>query len=219
MSWSPLDASNPTDDQVIGDEPFDLISQCFDRVAKLYKRDWKRKPTLKELIGTVQAVLEAQLQDHTRDGQTAELVGLSFKTRKIPKRQKYFVGDILKAVAANGQPVYARIFEIIPQLGPLVGVYDSIGMAETDLEAIIARPLIVKLNLIHRENLEKRAWLVIGNRPVTGDEQKLPRVRPHLSVSGSNSQLEAANYHYGFLKEKPFYDADNWLIREKPIPS
>src|SRR5436189_87401 len=80
--------ANPTDDHVIGDEPFDLISDCFGKIARLYKRDWKRKPTLKELIGTVQAVLEAQLQDHTRDGQSAELAGLSFKVRKIPKRQK-----------------------------------------------------------------------------------------------------------------------------------
>ena len=217
MSWSPLDESNPTDDQVIGDEPFDLISDCFGKVTKLYKRDWERKPTLKELIGTVRAVLEAQIQDHTSDGQTAELVGLTFKTRKIPKRQKFAKGDILKATTANGQPVYARIFEILPQLGPLVGVYDSIGMVEAQLEAIIARPLIVKLNLIHRENLEKRAWLVIGNRPVTEVEQALPRVRPHLSISGTNSQLEAANFYYGFLNEKPFYDVETWLIREKPI--
>jgi hypothetical protein len=116
MSWSPLDERAPSDDAVIGDEPFDAVSECFRKVARLYKRDWKRKPTLRELVGTIQAVLEAQLQDHTSDGTSAELTSLTFKTRKIPKRQKYAKGDILKALAANGEPVYGRVFD--PDLGP-----------------------------------------------------------------------------------------------------
>src|SRR5271169_5890514 len=106
MSWSPFDEHDPSNDAVIGDEPFDLISECFRKVARLYKRDWKRKPRLRELVGTVQAVLEAQLQDHTSDGASAELASLTFKTRKIPKRQKYARGDVLKAAAANGEPIY-----------------------------------------------------------------------------------------------------------------
>ena len=70
------------------------------QVTRLYKGDWRRKPSLRELVGTVQAVLEAQLQDHTSDGESAELASLTFKTRKIPKRQKYANGDVLKATAA-----------------------------------------------------------------------------------------------------------------------
>ena len=95
MSWSPLDESDPSDGGVIGDEPFDLVSDCFRKVARLFKRDWKRKPSLRELVGTVQAVLEVQLQDHTSDGKSAELASLTFKTRKIPKRQKCAKGDVL----------------------------------------------------------------------------------------------------------------------------
>jgi len=130
MSWSPLDENDASNDAVIGDEPFDLLSDCFRKVARLYKRDWKRKPSLRELVGTVQAVLEAQLQDHTSDGDSAELASLTFKTRKIPNRQKYAKGDVLKAEAANGEPIYGRVFEIDPRLGPLVGVYDSLGMPQ-----------------------------------------------------------------------------------------
>src|SRR5260221_8235720 len=109
MSWSPLDEKTSSDDALIGDEPFDAVSDCFRKVARLYKRDWKRKPSLRELVGTVQAVLETQLQDHTSDGELAELASLTFKTRRIPKRQKYAKGDVLKAEAANGEPIYARV--------------------------------------------------------------------------------------------------------------
>src|SRR5262249_13988222 len=135
MSWTPLDDKTPSEDALIGDEPFDTVSECFRKVARLYKRDLKRKPSLRELVGTVQAVLEAQLQDHTSDGESAELASLTFKTRKSPKRQRYAKGDILKAPAANGEPVYGRVFdpEHGPQwtgsdFGPFVGVYDSLGM-------------------------------------------------------------------------------------------
>src|SRR5437899_12674665 len=108
MSWSPLDESNPSQDALIGDESFDLISHCFGKVVQVYKHDLKRKPSLRELVGTIQAVLEAQLQDHTSDGDTAELTALTFKIRRIPKRQKYAKGDVLKTEAANGEPIYGR---------------------------------------------------------------------------------------------------------------
>src|SRR5262245_28786403 len=203
MSWSPLDENDSSNDAVIGDEPFDLVSECLRKVTRLYKRDWKRKPSLRELVGTIQAVLAAQLQDHTSDGASAELAALTFKTRKIPKRQKYAKGDVLKAETANDQPIYARIFDIDPHIGPLVGVYDSIGMSDSDLDAIIQRPLVVKIFPIHRENLEKRAWLVIGNRPLTPADADLPR--GPVAIGGSNEQLEAANYYYG-LGPKTFYN-------------
>lgn len=212
MGWSPLDEKSPSDDAVLGDEPFDLVSQCFEEVARSYMRDWKRKPSLRELVGTVQAVLEAQLQDHTTDGETAELTALSFKTRKIPKRQKYATGDVLKAEAANGQPIYARVFGIDPGLGPQVGVYDSLGMAQSDLDAIVSRPLVVKVFPIHRENLEKREWLVIGNRPLTPEDAKLPR--GPRQIAGANEQLEAANYYYG-LGPACFYNIDECIVGKR----
>jgi Immunity protein 26 len=219
MSWSPLDEKNPSDDALIGDEPFDLVADCFRNVSRSYERDLKRKPSLRELIGTVQAVLEAQLQDHTSDGESVELAALTFKTRKIPKRQKYAKGDILKALAANGEPVYGRVFdpELGPQwkgadFGPFVGVYDSLGMDQSDLDAIIQRPLIVKVFPIHRENLEKREWLVIGNRPLTKADRRQPN--GPLQIAGSNEQLEAANYYYG-LGPKTFHNIEDCLVRKK----
>jgi hypothetical protein len=212
MSWSPLDESDPKNEAVIGDESFDLVSDCFRKVARLYQRDWQRKPSLRELVGTVQAVLEAQLQDHSSDGESAELASLTFKTRRIPKRQKCAKGDVLKAEAANGEPIYARLFEINPQLGPFVGVYDSLGMPATDLDAIIVRPLVVKTFPIHREILEKRGWLVIGNRPLTLADLELPR--GPVQIAGRNQQLDAANYYYGF-GPKTFYNIEDCLVRKR----
>jgi hypothetical protein len=206
MGWSLLDENDPSQQAFIGDQPFDLISECFDQVARLYERDWQRKPSLQELVGTIQAVLETQLPDHTIDGESAELVSLKFKTRK------YAPGDILQAKAANGEPIYARLFNDDPQLGPFVGVYESLGMSAQDLDAIIRRPLVVKIFPIHHEIMEKREWLVIGNRPLTPADRKLPRGPPQ--IAGRNEQLEAANYYYD-LGPKAFYNIEECLVRKK----
>ncbi len=210
MSWSPLDSSKPKSKECIGDEPFDLVAECFEQICRVYKRDWNRKPTLAELIGTVQEVLSAQLQVHTSDGESAELTELKFKTRKIPKRQAYAVGDILQAAMKGGDCVFARIFEI-DELAPMVGVYDSRGMSPLDLAKIIEQPLIVKVCPIHPETLECREWIVIGHAKIQPSDKKHPR--GPLAICGNNNHLEMAEYYYG-LRDSMNYDRDQWIVRK-----
>jgi hypothetical protein len=181
-------------------------------VCRLYERDWKRKPKLAELIGTIEAVLEAQLEDHTSDGDTNEIDSITCKTRKRPKRQKFAKGDVLMARLENGQSIYARVFDVDEAMGPMVGVYDSQGMSRLDLLSIVECSLAVKISPIHREILQDREWIVIGNREITVEDKKLPR--GPLAIAGDNLQLEAANYFYGLCK-KPFYDVNDWLARPK----
>ncbi|TWT79634.1 hypothetical protein CA13_10380 [Planctomycetes bacterium CA13] len=211
MGWSLLDSDKPKSKSYIGDEPFDAIADCFSEVCRLYQRDWKRKPTLDELIGTVEAVLDAQLQDHTSDGATAELTELSFKTRKIPKRQAFAAGDVLQATMKGGDLVFARIFEV-GDLGPMVGVYDSRGMSPINIAEIVTQPLIVKICPIHRETIEHREWLVIGKAKLKPADKKRPR--GPLAICGNNNHLEMAEYYYGLRKPK-YYDRDNWIVQKK----
>jgi hypothetical protein len=134
-------------------------------------------------------------------------------TRKRParKRQKYAEGDVLRAAAANGQPIYARVFEDDPAMGPIVGVYDSLAMPETDLDAIIQRPLAVKAFPIHYQILRNpEEWRVIGNRPLSPQERKATR-GPRI-LMGSNGQLEAANHYYG-LARMSFSRVEELLVR------
>lgn len=215
MGWSPLDSDKPKSKSksksYIGDEPFDAIADCFSTVCRFYQRDWKRKPTLDELMGTIEAVLGSQLQDHTSDGDTSELAEFLFKTRKIPKRQAFAVGDVLQATMKGGDSVFARIFET-GDMGPMVGVYDSRGMSPLNIADIISQPLIVKICPIHRETIQNREWLVIGTAKLKPADKKQPR--GPLAICGNNNQLEMAEHFYGLRKSK-YYDRDNWIIREQ----
>jgi hypothetical protein len=214
MGWSPLDPDRPKARAVIGDQPFDAISECFAEVCRLYRRDWKRKPTLAELLGTVEAVLAAQLDDHTKDGESAELIGLSFQTKKIPKRQRYSAGDVLQATLKGGDLVFARIFEIDDLIGPMVGVYDSRGMSPVDIAGIISQPLIVKICPIHPETIQFREWLVIGNARLRPTDKKRPR--GPLEIHGTNNHLEMAEYYYGLRTPKRLdrEEWDEWIVQQ-----
>jgi hypothetical protein len=72
--------------------------------------------------------------------------------------------------------------------------------------------LAVKIFPIHREILEKREWLVVGNRPIAARDKKLPR--GPLRIAGVNEQLEAANYFYG-LGPAHVRDVDDLIVPRK----
>jgi hypothetical protein len=165
--------------------------------------------------------LRAQYRDLEEDEDDDDFVSLwptpdpPERTRRRParKRQKYAEGDVLRATAANGQPIYARVFEDHPAMGPTVGVYDSLAMPETDLDAIIQRPLAVKAFPIHYQILRNpEEWRVIGNRPLSPQERMSTR-GPRI-IMGSNGQLDAANHYYG-LARMSFDGVEELLVRRK----
>jgi len=201
MSWEPIDPKKPNETELIGDEPFDIISEALGRVVSCYQKDLGRKPATVELVKTFEHVLAPRFCETVLDGETTELVSVSFKTKKISKRQKYRAGDFVKAQLADGRFVFGRIFEVGP-FGPMVGVYDSAGLGSTPLEELRKCKLIVKVFPIHKELMEKRSWVVFGCLPINEFDQRQPR--GPLSISGTNEQLNAANYYYGLPHEKNY---------------
>lgn len=214
MSWESINPKKPNDNELIGDEPFDVIADALDEVVSCYQKDLQRKPTTSELVKTFERVLAPRFSETVMEGDTTELVLLSFKTKQIPKRQKYQAGDFLKTQASNGQFVYGRIFEI-GEYGPMVGVYDSLGFKFKSLEELEDLPLIVKVIPIHQELLQRREWTVIGNLPIGPKDKKQPR--GPVEICGSNEHLAATNYFYGFqtATDRRAYQLDRWLNRRR----
>jgi hypothetical protein len=212
MSWEPADPKNPNDGALIGDEPFDLLGQAIRDFADCYVRDLHRKPSTFELSKTLEQVLATHFGDAVAEGSDHRFISLSIKTRKGRPRQKCVVGDFLMAKAADGQSIYARLFEVHPGYGPLIGVYDSLGLERPELESLRSRQLIIKITAIHYELLEEYAWTRIGNLPLSEFDRKQPR--GPIRISGVNEQLAAANYFYGFTAER-WSNIEEWLNRAK----
>jgi len=201
MSWEPIDPNKPDENEVIGDEPFDIISEALDKVVSCYEADLQRKPTTKEIVKTFEKVLAPRFFETVAEGGSTELVGLSFKTKRIPARQHYKAGDFLKAEAANGQHIFGRVFEV-GRYGPLIGVYDSLGLESPSLPELKRLRLVIKVTPIHKELMEKRAWVVIGHLAIDRHDDDQPR--GPIAISGFNEQLNAANFYYKLPHRKRY---------------
>jgi hypothetical protein len=211
MSWEPADPKNPSETALIGDEPFDLLGQAIRDVSSCYMKDLGRKPSCFELAKTLEQVLSTHFGEAVAEGIDHRFVSLSLKTRKGRPRQRCNVGDFLVAKAANGQLIYARLFEIHPGYGPLIGVYDSLGLERSELESLRSLPLIVKITPIHHELLEDYAWTAIGNLPINDVDRNQPR--GPIQIAGVNEQLIAANIYYGLSTERR-YNIEKFLNRK-----
>jgi len=55
MGWWTINRSGR--ELVLGDTPFDIIGEAFQQVAQEYQEGWNRKPTLAEVIETIETVL------------------------------------------------------------------------------------------------------------------------------------------------------------------
>src|SRR5438105_344089 len=108
MSWEPIDLSNPNGDEVIGDESFDAMAEAIEKIATIYKEEIGRLPTANELVTTFKQALETRISEAIKEGDDNELVHVKFKLKKIPTRQKYSVGDILRSKLANGEYIFGR---------------------------------------------------------------------------------------------------------------
>jgi hypothetical protein len=215
MGWEPLDLKHPETQEIIGDKPFDQMADAIERIASIYQDEIGRKPTVNELVTTFRKALATRIDEVAQEGEDHELSSITFRLKKIPKRQQYRLGDILKGKLADGENVYGRLFEIDPGVGPKIGVYDSKGIDPRNIKGILNKPLIVKIIPIHRELLQDRSeWLVIGNQPISDVDDKLPR--GPLIICGDNNHLIAANYYYGLSKEAS-QDVDKWLVKRTPL--
>jgi hypothetical protein len=161
------------------------------------------------LVKTFEHVLVPRFFETALEGESEALVSISFKTKKIAKRQKYRAGDFLKAQLADGRFVFGRIFEV-ERYGPMVGVYDSAGAEAPPLAELRRRKLIVKVFPIHKELMEERAWVVFGHLPIDDFDVRQPR--GPIVISGTNEQLNAANCYYG-LPHKERFNLTEYLNR------
>ncbi|MEZ4707373.1 MAG: Imm26 family immunity protein [Caldilineaceae bacterium] len=128
---------------VQGDAPYDILSQAFKEISQEYLQDWNRKPTLHELIRSIEIVLAATLDEFILVDESIELVKLTAKTKKRRRLQPYHVGDFFAIPLSNGSYAYGRILSDIQQerMGMLVGIYNQVTEHIIHSSSIIDRSL------------------------------------------------------------------------------
>lgn len=156
-------------DLTIGDEPLDLMAECVERIARCYQEEMGRDPTAGEVLEYVRHALDTQGKIDVPDLAELQITGISLKTKKLPKTQRFNVGDVF-AIPLGKEYRYGRILKET-SAGRLVEIYD------TRSDSLLSFPQLARKDKSphwqkHVNGLKafrNRRWLIIGHQDVPAD--------------------------------------------------
>lgn len=159
-----------------GDEPYDIMGDALEQIAQVYERDLNRKPTLIEIIQTVQATLNSGAEDYFSEGVEAQIVKLIPKTKKV-KSYQYQVGDFFIVPFHGKGYAYGRILSDLrfPEMGMLVGIYAKVSKRPLAPQQLVGNKFISSPFYYGGEGWKSGRWKIIGNMPVSSDEFTYPK--------------------------------------------
>jgi len=185
MGWWTAERSGK--ELVLGDIPYDIVGDAFEQVAQEYEQDWGRKPTLAEIIQTVEAVLAVGVHVYLSDAEELEIVGLTVKTKKRRKSQPFRVGDFFAIPLGSGLHAFGRILSDL-RLGDmgamLVGIYDKVNTKMLTPMQLKGEQFMFPPFYCDDDGWKTWRWKIIGNIPVEPDEFEYPKHKEGLEGLG-----------------------------------
>lgn len=163
MGW------NKIEQNTIGDEPLDLLSECVERIAQCYQDEVGRSPTSDELLASIMHVLNASGGMVIPDLAERQITALSLKTKKLPKTQKYEIGDCF-AIPLQAEFRYGRILEK-NSAGSLIEIYDIRSEKLLTFAHLgdHARQVVWRKHVNGIRAFRNRRWLIIGREEIPDD--------------------------------------------------
>lgn len=153
----------------LGDEPLDRLHEAVAAVAHVYQKERRRKPTLAEFRRTLLQAIGSDPAQFFADMEAHEVSEVVFRLKKVPKRQKFSVGDYF-TIPLEGKYWYGRILHS-GAAGHLVEIY----ALETDrlltLRQLLAkRPKVaMSKNVFGSPCFLRCRWKIIGHEKMPKD--------------------------------------------------
>lgn len=163
-------------ESTISDEGLDLAEEFLTELSRTYFESIKRKPTLNELVATLNAVLRVQADDHLNgvEGHGIEIVS---RVRKQGAKYQVRPGDVFSVPLADGSVAYGRM---TPQASfaefSSIRTASRISLSKLREFEMTRFPFLVPLDA-----LEKRKWRVIGRWPYRNFDLQLFRVGSQIA--------------------------------------
>lgn len=196
MSWTNTNNNN------FSDEILDTIGEAMEKVAELYAKDLKRKPTVSEIENILDMVIGGNPNLYINDGEKIRIKSVCIDYIDRKSLQKLSVGDVIKARLKDGLWVFGRIFEISDQKGTLLGVYDSRGLSVDQLDFKLM-PFCLKAQNVSDTSLDEDSeWVFVKSSEIMPDEIR-PNPPKRLSLSSLSGTLLCANYFYNLMDDDP----------------
>lgn len=96
----------------VGDEPMDVLESALRRVARIYRRDLRRRPTVEELSRLLESGISV-LQDEVLDNmEEREVEAVVVTLRQRPRRPRLKPGDYFGIPLPSGGYGYGRTMKV-----------------------------------------------------------------------------------------------------------
>lgn len=170
MGWWEVEVSDKK--LIVGDEPLDFAYDMLEKIVHIYQEDVERKPTLEEVLMTVEMALRHHLDNYLSGCENKDLVRIQAKTRKQPKRQSYNAGDIFAVPLEEFGYGFGKILQVeTPEI--LVGFFGVYSDQLLTPQQLKEYPYICKI-FCGDLGLINWAWKIIGSAPLSVEETQVP---------------------------------------------
>jgi len=173
----------------IGDGPMDVITTALKKVARMYKRDLKHKPTPDELAALLESCIRIHEEDLFDDMDERELDSISVLLRQRPKRPRPKQGDFFAIPLPAGGYGYGRVMKVTLRVLLWMKLLNVHSDHILPLQDVQNAKIILDLET-GTKKIDSTEWLLIGYLPLTIKEQKLLESEPHWITNYTAKDIE-----------------------------
>jgi len=169
MGWR--NVSNKGTEVLVGDGGFDAVDDMLRAMTSEYEKELGRKPSLEEVLMTIEMVLKAFGDQHINGLDELEIVEVKAKTKQRPKKQRCQEGDFFAVPLGTGRFGYGRVLRL--EGGTIHGFYDFVSDT-IQLPTRFADKPFLFIIMGTAEGLESWRWKVVGGAPLRPGEFTMP---------------------------------------------
>jgi Immunity protein 26 len=186
MGWFKPDESK---ELVVGDGGIDAVLEMLAAASREYEQDLGRKPTLDELLKTVEMVLMGNADRFLGGMEESEIVEVRAKTKKRAKKQKYVDGDFFSLPLPDARLGFGRVLDA---KNFTFGFLRHASDAAEPISKLKDKPYAF-ITLCAEDGLTSWRWRVLGNVPLKPGEYEEPKLWVQDQLDPNKAQI----YHKG----------------------
>lgn len=187
MGWWSMERN--AKEVIVGDGPLDVLLTALRKIARQYRKDFKRNPTDEEWSELLESSIRGLEDELFDDMEERELESVVVKLRPRPKRPRPQPGDYFAIPLPSGGYGYGRIIKITQRVLLWMRLVDVRSETVLQLDEIRGGRAILDMET-RTSWIGSMKWPIVGHVPLTDDEQAALADEPHWISSYADWSVE-----------------------------
>ena len=202
MGW--FHAGESGEELIIGDGTLDAVDDMIHTVCKEYQEDLNRKPSLNEMIKSIEITLIASADRFFSGCEELEITEIKAKTKRRKKKQSYQDGDFFAIPLSNKKFAFGRVLDAPNFTFGFLDLISTRIVPPPKLQGYSYRCIII----CAEDGISSWRWKVIGNIPLGPKEY----TGTEFWVKDQLDESKAQIYFRGKYRKATRKEANNLVI-------